>query len=77
MYTKTVKNITFSADDRLIEQARLRAAQQNRTLNLAFREWLQRYAGGAMGRSEYSGLMKQLRHVKTSRRFSRDELNHR
>jgi hypothetical protein len=72
-----VKNVTFSAEDSLIERARLRAAKENRTLNAAFREWLERYAGGAMDRSAFVALMNGLRHVKPARGFSRDELNQR
>jgi len=69
--------VTLSADDNLIERARLRAANEKRTLNAAFREWLQRYAGADTGQAEFSELMRQLSHVKTARRFSRDELNER
>ena len=39
-----MKNVTLSADDDLIEQARLVARSQHTTLNAAFREWLQQYA---------------------------------
>ena len=35
-----MKNITLSADEELIEQARRLAREQKRTLNEAFREWL-------------------------------------
>jgi hypothetical protein len=35
-----VKNITFSADEDLIEQARLIARSQRKTLNDLLREWL-------------------------------------
>ena len=41
MYTILVKNITLSAEESLIEQARKSAADQNTTLNAAFREWLE------------------------------------
>ena len=41
MHTGIVlRNITFSADSKLIEQARLRAMERKTSLNLAFREWL-------------------------------------
>lgn len=77
MYTEIVKNITLSAPDELIERARLRAARERRTLNAAFREWLDRYAGAEMGRQEYMQLMKRWGHVKSGRKFSREELNER
>ncbi len=35
-----MKNITFSADERLIEAAREQAAADNTTLNEQFRQWL-------------------------------------
>jgi hypothetical protein len=75
VYTDFVKNVTLSAEEHLIERARLRAANEKRTLNAAFREWLQRYAGADTGPAEFTELMRQLGHVKTTRRFSRDELN--
>ena len=77
MYTGIVRNITLSAEASLIERARLRAAKEKRTLNAAFREWLQRYAGTDTGPKEFDGLMKRLSYVRSGRRFSRDELNRR
>jgi len=77
VYTDHVKNITLSAEEDLIERARLRAAKEKRTLNAAFRDWLQRYAGAETGREEYAQLMKRLGHVRSGRRFSRDEMNER
>jgi hypothetical protein len=61
----------------LIERARLRAAQEKKTLNAAFREWLQRYAGRETGNEEYAGLMHRLEHVRSSGRISRDAMNER
>lgn len=79
MYTRIVKNITFSADEDMIEQARAVARSQRRTLNEAFREWLEQYS--SMDRSaavlQYDELMKQLAHVNSGRRFTRDEMNER
>jgi predicted HicB family RNase H-like nuclease len=43
MYTILVKRITFRADEKMIEQAHKAAADQNITLNTAFREWLITY----------------------------------
>jgi hypothetical protein len=75
--TEILKNVTLSADGRLIEQARLRAVKENRTLNAAFREWLGRYAGVEGGGHDYDALMRQLSHIQSKPRFSRDELNER
>jgi hypothetical protein len=77
VYTEVVKNITLSAEEELIERARQRAAREKRTLNAAFRDWLQRYAGAETGRHEYSELMGRLAHVRNSRHLSRDEMNER
>ena len=48
-----MKNVTLSADEDLIEQARLVALSQRETLNAAFRKWLVQYTaqGGAGVRS--------------------------
>lgn len=40
----TMKNITFSADEQVIEAAREQAAADNTTLNEQFRAWLEQYA---------------------------------
>jgi plasmid stability protein len=53
-----VKKITLRADGDVIEGARLRAAREGRTLDAAFREWLERYAGAQTGRPEYEPLMQ-------------------
>lgn len=73
-----MKNITLSADDALIEQARQTAKAQHKTLNQAFREWLESYArpeSDLVG--EYEALMKRLSYVKAGRKFTREEMNER
>ena len=40
-----MKNVTFSADERLIDLARQRARRERSTLNEEFRRWLAAYAG--------------------------------
>ena len=78
MYTKTVKNITLSAEESLIVQARKTAADQNTTLNAAFREWLQQYSGRQRWLREYDELMERTRkYMKVDRKYTRDELNER
>lgn len=72
-----MKNITLSADENLIEQARLIAKSQHKTLNAAFREWLQQFTARAGNVQEYDALMRRLQHVKAGRRFTRDEMNER
>ena len=70
-----MKNVTLSADEHWIEQARLVARSQRTTLNSAFREWLQDYASRAGSGTEFDGLMKRLGHVQAGRKFTRDEMN--
>jgi hypothetical protein len=72
-----MKNITFSADKDLIEQARLIARAQHKTLNAAFRDWLEQYAVQSGSAQEVDSLMKRLRHVRAGRHFIRDEMNER
>lgn len=72
-----MKNITLSADEDLIEQARMVARSQRRTLNEAFREWLTQFTAGAGDAKAYDALMKRLRHVDSGRKYTRDEMNER
>jgi len=72
-----VKNITLSADEELIRRARERAAHENSSLNTAFREWLERYAGQAAAAQRFDELMKRLNYVRPGRRFTREEMNER
>ena len=72
-----MKNITLSADEELIEQARLLAKSRHKTLNAVFREWLKQFTTQGGDTQEFDALTKRLRHVEAGRRFSRDELNER
>jgi hypothetical protein len=72
-----MRKITLSADENVIERAKLRAAQEKTTLNAAFREWLSRYAGRETGSEEYARVMRRFGHVQSSGRISRDEMNER
>ena len=72
-----MKNVTLSADAELIEQARLVARTQHKTLNAVFREWLQQYAAQSGRAQEVDSLMKRLRDVRAGRHFTRDEVNER
>ena len=73
----SMKNITLSADERLIEEARLLAKSQHTTLNAVFREWLEQFTARRGGTQQFDALMKRLKHVQAGRRFSRDEMNER
>lgn len=78
VYTAAMmKNITLSADETLIEQARKRAMVEETTLNDLFRSWLTRYASQPAAADEYERLMARLGHVQPGHRFSREEMNER
>ena len=72
-----MRNITLSADEDLIEQARLVAKTQHKTLNVLFREWLEQLTSRRGNLREYEDLMQRLKHVDPGKHFSRDELNER
>ena len=72
-----MKNITLSAEAALIEQARLVVQAQHKTLNAAFREWLEQYAAQAGGGAAVDALMRRLRHVRSAGAVHRDEMNER
>jgi len=72
-----MKNITLSADEGLIEQARLVARSRRTTLNEAFREWLEQYAAQQGGGAAMDALMRRLKHVRSGGPFTRDEMNER
>ena len=72
-----MKNVTLSADEELIEQARFIARSQHKTLNSVFREWLVQFTAQAGNAREIDALMRRLKYVKAVRHFSRDELNER
>ena len=83
IYTKFVytigmiKNITFTADEAIIEHARQRAATSHMTLNELFRAWLARYVAQPAAADQYETLMARLSHVQAGRKFSREEMNER
>jgi hypothetical protein len=75
-----LKNITFSAEEALIERGRSCARTEGTTLNEKFRGWLKDYV-----REEASRQKQLARHLATmkklevklvmGRKFTRDELN--
>ncbi len=72
-----MKNITFSADEDLIERARDVAKAERKTLNIAFREWLTAYAARKGNVQEYRALMERLKHIDSGGRYTREEMNER
>ena len=72
-----LKNITFSADEDLIQKARERAATERTTLNEEFRRWLEKYAERPHSAAAYTDLMKRFEYIKPGRSFHREEMNER
>ncbi len=76
VYTATVKNITLSADERLIEAARRRARTEHTTLNEAFRRWLADYAQAEQRLHRLDEVMAGLKgRLQVGRPIGRDERN--
>ena len=74
-----MRNVTFSADERLIEAARNRARRERTTLNEEFRRWLEAYA---LRENLAHTAMETIADLQLSlrtggRRFTRDEMNER
>ncbi len=72
-----LKNITLSADEKLIHKARKKAKQEHTTLNSQFRQWLEKYTSIGSNSNDYENLMEQLSYAKPTRRYTRDEMNER
>ena len=73
-----MKNITLSADERLIEAARERARAEHTTLNEQFRRWLADYAQTQQRLHRCDEVMAQLRgQLQVGRKLGREEMNER
>jgi hypothetical protein len=73
-----MKNITFTADERLIEAAREQAVADNTTLNEQFRQWLEQYARKRQAARAMQTLSRlQKKYDSAGRKFTRDEMNER
>lgn len=72
-----MRNVTLSADEHLIERARIIAKSRHKTLNVLFREWLEQFTAEDGSAQEFDALMKRLKHVSAGRHFTRDEMNER
>ena len=51
-----LKNITLSADEKLILKARKKAESEHTTLNSQFRQWLENYINIGNSSNEYKNL---------------------
>lgn len=74
-----MKNITLSADEKLIEAARERARAEHTTVNGLFRRWLADYTQRQQQADRAMAVIKDLqRYVRTGgHKFTRDEMNER
>ena len=74
-----LKNITLSANEDLIADARRRAASENTTLNAQFRLWLEDYVGRERQAAKAMETIRELQgKLRTSgRKFTREEMNER
>ena len=73
-----MKNITLSADERLIEAARARARERETTLNEEFRRWLADYVQREQQADEAMLVARELQgRMRVGRKLSRDEMNER
>ena len=70
-----LKNVTLSAEEQILADARARAESERTTLNSLFREWLARYVGQSKAAASYLELRRRLKHVAAGRKFSREEMN--
>ena len=72
-----LKNITLSAEDKLITMGRLKATKENTTLNEKFRQWLAYYANIHQNAQDYHKMMDELSYAKPGKKFTRDDMNER
>ena len=74
-----MRNITLSADDRLIDAARERARSEHTTLNELFRRWLTDYTQRKTQAERALAIADRIASYASSggRKFTRDEMNER
>jgi hypothetical protein len=73
-----MKNITLSADERLIAKAREKARAEHTTLNEKFRRWLEDYVDRERQADRAMRTIRELQgRVVTHGPYTRDEMNER
>ena len=75
----SMRNITLSAREEVIERARAVAQEQHTTLNQMFRDWLQTVDHGSKRSGSYRNFMQRVgkRVAVGTRKLSREEMNER
>ncbi|MGH7884653.1 MAG: hypothetical protein ACRENO_03045 [Thermodesulfobacteriota bacterium] len=74
-YTNMLKNITLSAEKKLIRKAREKAKKEDTSLNSKFRFCLEIYVNSDKSSKEYKKLMKSFSYVEVGSKFSREKMN--
>ena len=69
-----LKNITLSAEDKLIIMGRLKANKENTTLNKKFRQWLASYTNTNQNSNNYYRMMEEFSYAEPGKKFNRDEM---
>ncbi len=72
-----MKNITLSADERLIETARDVARKRKSTINAMFREWLADLVQQQERELKLRELDLRLEYAKAGGKFTREQMNER
>ena len=72
-----MRNITFSADEHLIERAREVARERKTTLNQLFRDWLLDLAEQKKRQENLHALLEEAAKYKSGGPFTREEMNER
>jgi hypothetical protein len=70
-----MKNVTLSAEDRVLDRARELARRRSTTLNQMFRDWLGELTTERARKDRFEQLMRRLAHARSGGRFTRDEMN--
>lgn len=79
-----MREISFIVEEVLIDRANMVARSEGKTLETAFREWLESYASRCPtvesdnpSKEDIEALLRRLRYVRAGRKFTRDEMNER
>ncbi|MBM3705161.1 MAG: antitoxin [Actinobacteria bacterium] len=72
-----LKNITFTADEKVIETARRKALNNKTTLNILFNKWINSLIKNRYLSSELDLFISKVSYASSGRSFSREELNER
>lgn len=72
-----LKNITLSAEEKLIRKARAKAIRERTTLNENFRRWLKQYVNTKHVSTDYDKLMNTFSYASPGNSFTREEMNER